>query len=306
MHEGKRFVRERKTRFVRIAALFLPLACAMLLLSETVFAQNTYVITDGNRVLVHTTFATDPEDVLDEAGLELGQEDTYTTERGDGVSEIRIQRGQIAREDAGVSTVYTMETYTQSIPHEITYCSDASLPAGSQKVLTKGEDGQMRCTASVAYENGEEVSRTVMRQTVIQQPVNELIAIGTGTETAASGDAPDVPVIGDGMIVTPTGEVLTYTDVIEVLATAYHCEGYTGTTATGTVARVGAIAVDPDLIPYGTRMYIVSTDGEYVYGVATAEDCGSAIIDHRIDLYYDTEAECLQFGARTCMVYILG
>lgn len=303
MQVGKQFIRERKTRFVRCAALMIVLFCALLPLSQTVFAQNTYVITDGTQVLVHTTSATDPAAVLGEAGLELGEEDTYITQYGDGVSEILIQRSQPERKPA---EVYTMETYTDSIPHQITYCSDASLPAGSQKVLTEGEDGQMRCTASVLYENGKEISRTVLSQTVIQQPVDALIAIGTGMEAAASGDAPDAPVIGDGTIVTTTGDVLTYTDVIHVLATAYTCNGYTGTTATGTVARVGAIAVDPKLIPYGTRMYIVSDDGKYIYGVATAEDCGGAIIGKRIDLYYDTEAECWQFGARNCTVYILG
>ena len=81
-----------------------------------------------------------------------------------------------------------------------------------------------------------------------------------------------------------------------------------GTTATGTRARVGAIAVDPEVFPYGTRFYIVTKDGEYVYGVATAEDCGSKqfIYGTRLDLYFDTKRECVQFGARSCDVYVLG
>ena len=60
------------------------------------------------------------------------------------------------------------------------------------------------------------------------------------------------------------------------------------------------------MIPYGTRMYIVSNDGRYVYGIATAEDCGSAIKGNRIDLYFDTVAECDRFGIRNCQVYFLG
>ena len=105
-------------------------------------------------------------------------------------------------------------------------------------------------------------------------------------------------------ITLPTGEILTYDRVISSLATAY-CDK--GKTATGTQARVGAIAVDPKYIPYGTRMFIMSKDGEYVYGIATAEDCGSKqfIYGTRIDLHYDTRAECRQFGARMCWVYFL-
>ena len=78
-----------------------------------------------------------------------------------------------------------------------------------------------------------------------------------------------------------------------------------GITATGTQARVGAIAVDPKVIPYGTRMFIVSEDGKYIYGEATAEDCGGLIKGNRIDLYFDTLRECNTFGVRMCQVYFL-
>ena len=93
-----------------------------------------------------------------------------------------------------------------------------------------------------------------------------------------------------------------------MLATAYSLDGWPesdGITATGTQARYGEIAVDPEVIPLGTRMYIVSEDGQVVYGIATAEDTGSLILGHRIDLYYDTYEECMRFGARNCIVYIL-
>ena len=111
--------------------------------------------------------------------------------------------------------------------------------------------------------------------------------------------------IGNGLIILPTGDVLTYRNEITSLATAY-CDK--GKTATGTQARVGAIAVDPEVFPYGTRFYIQTRDGEYIYGIATAEDCGSKefIYGSRLDLYFDTRRECIQFGARSCDVYILG
>ena len=70
MHKIKRLALERKVLFIRVAAILLPLAIALLLLSQTAFAQTTYVITDGSRVLVHTTSATDPEDVLGEAYID--------------------------------------------------------------------------------------------------------------------------------------------------------------------------------------------------------------------------------------------
>ena len=93
MQERKTTSRKRKTSVIRMAVLAIPLAL-LLLLSQTAFAQNTYVITDGDRIFVHTSSATDPAAVLDEAGLALGADDTYTTQAGAGVSEITVQRGQ--------------------------------------------------------------------------------------------------------------------------------------------------------------------------------------------------------------------
>ena len=116
------------------------------------------------------------------------------------------------------------------------------------------------------------------------------------------------PIIEDGMIITPNGEVLTYTHSKVMKATAYNNQdpGCTIYTAIGTLCRVGAIAVDPTVIPYGTRMYIVSNDGKYIYGIAVAEDCGKSIKGDRIDLYFDTTDECWEFGIRNCTVYFLG
>jgi len=166
---------------------------------------------------------------------------------------------------------------------------------------------------------------------VISQPVNALIAIGTGvempdyppetmptepptqapTKPAPTPEAPPVekmPIIGENTITTPEGEVLTYTKAEQFVATAYHNSdpGCTIWTSTGTLCRVGAIAVDPKVIPYGTRMYIVTNDGKYIYGIATAEDCGSSIKGNRVDLYYNSVAECNRFGIRDCTIYFLG
>ena len=52
-------------------------------------------------------------------------------------------------------------------------------------------------------------------------------------------------------------------------------------------------------------MYIVSNDGQYVYGYCVAEDTGGLIKGYKIDLYFDTVDECWEFGVRTCTVYVL-
>lgn len=194
------------------------------------------------------------------------------------------------------------QIYTVTMPCETVYCSDPALPAGVQRVLIQGQNGELLRHADVTYTNGQETGRDITSEEVLIQPVSTLVAVGTGLKQVEADEA--LPVIRDGLIYLPTGEVLTYSKVISSLATAY-CDK--GKTATGTQARVGAIAVDPEVIPYGTRMFILTKDGEYIYGIATAEDCGSKkfIYGTRIDLHYDTEYECRQFGARMCWVYFL-
>ena len=77
-------------------------------------------------------------------------------------------------------------------------------------------------------------------------------------------------------------------------ATAYTWTG--NRTASGTWPAVGTVAVDPQVIPLGTELYIEG------YGPAVAADTGGAIQGQIIDLYMNTEAECWEFGRRNVRV----
>lgn len=338
--------------------LRIPVVAGICVLALFVFirlsasASTTYYITDNGRISRLTTSSTDPEDILEEAGLELGIDDTYTMSESGFYPEIVVQRiqnitidngGQILRtgsygetvgqllqrhnlilgendtvsEDLGTMTYdgmeltisrrsYETESYARTLGYEVIRQEDPNLPEGLEKILTAGSDGEVLVTERVTYVNGSETERTLISETVSKPAVDQLVVVGT----ASAADSEGKLSIGDGVIVTPEGDVLTYTDRRTMVATAYTCEatGGVGITATGTPARVGAIAVDPKVIPYGTRMFILTQDGYAIYGIATAEDTGHPdfICGNRIDLYYDTEAECVQFGVRKCDVYILG
>ena len=199
------------------------------------------------------------------------------------------------------SVTERIEEYTVALEPEVIRCWDPALPGGQERVLREGRAGELLRRARVTYVDGKETSRLELEERVHIPPVSRVVAVGCADQPAPKSRE---LIIGDGRISLPTGEVLTYSKVITSLATAY-CDK--GLTATGTQARVGAIAVDPEVIPYGTRMFIISKDGQYIYGIATAEDCGSKdhIYDTRIDLHFDTYKECREFGARYCRVYFL-
>lgn len=366
----KKFIGSRARRVIVIVTM---IALIVGMFSLTAFAQNSYIITDGDAVTVHKSYSDDPDVVLDEVGIELSEEDTYTATYTDGVGRIDIQRMQMVtviyrgepfvvgtygetvasllgrmdialasgdalscEQDASTYDGMVVELvhremevleYDEALPYRTNYFEDPELAPGEELELIAGVDGTVHKKVQVVYEDGVEVSRTVLDEVVICEAVTRLVICGPDREITAQPDEPDhrvaypdymydrdpntpasvgqTDVIGDGVITTSNGVTYRFSRTMTCLATAYSCEGYVGTTATGTVARVGAIAVDPRVIPLGTKMYVVSTDGEYVYGYCTAEDTGGLIKGYRLDLYFDTIEECYGFGARDCIVYIL-
>ena len=334
--------------YITLLSVVLVLSLSAIV-TQTVFA-NTYVITDGDKTVTVTTFETDPAQVLDQAGVPLEENDTYTTEALEGGAAITVTRAgrvtvhyhgqtavaasrgetagqllqrlglEVTGEDAvshgleeetfdgmvlTVNRIVTSrEVFSSAIPHETRYVEDENIPAGTEAVLIPGQDGELLRTADVTYVNGTETCRSIVAETKVRNAVTEVVAVGTG-ETPAEAD---MPVIGDGYIRLPTGETLTYThsDTVEATAYTHTDEGCDLITATGTTVRWGTVAVDPSRIPYGTRMFVIANDGSYVYGIATAEDCGGDIKGDRMDLYFPTYEECIQFGRRVCTIYYLG
>ena len=344
-------VLKKRSLVIRTMAVLVAVTCMFTVLAQTVFAQNTYVINDGDQTVVHTTYASNPARVLSEAGFALDEDDFYTTAATEGGAEITVQRAlKVTVNNCGESvevnsygetliellnrigvptggeysvsaelktpvydgmqvevtrTVHNTETYVVEVPYEHSTYEDPTLPAGEEKLIVEGVNGQTQYTAKVVYANAQEQSRTIVEETVLEAAVNQVVAIGTGKNVGGKNTQ---PIIGNGVIVLPTGEVLTYTSTDQYEATAYtHTDaGCNMTTATGTTVRVGTVAVDPTVIPYGTRMFIVCNDGSYIYGLGTAEDCGGAIKGKRLDLYFPTDPECWAFGRRACTVYFLG
>lgn len=389
----------------RVLAALIILALSAGPLTLSVFAKNTYIITDGDNVTVHTSYSSDPDRILTEAGYELGEEDTYTTSCTDGVNQITINRIQMVTvihqgtqtvvgsygETAGsllkrmgitlgendrlscdedtmtfdgmqleiINVQVKTISYDEAVPFDTITYESASLSGDTQKILTAGSDGVTHYTAEVTYENGAEVSRRILSSAVKTPMVSEVVLCSTGHSTkvqegasgthtsfletvhdsdaslSASGSSSSAGSSSGasyssssssgssssgssssegthswdgyaGTFTAASGDTVPYTKVLTCSATAYSCEGYTGYTYSGTVARVGAIAVDPSVIPLGSRLYIVTNDGYCIYGYCVAEDIGGGIKGNKVDLYFNTFAECYAFGRRTCTVYVLG
>lgn len=170
----------------------------------------------------------------------------------------------------------TVETITpQTIRQD-----DASMDAGQSKVLTAGVAGERVITNKITYKDGVPINKQELARVVTKQAVNEVLAVGT-RRTISRG-----------------GSTYSYSKVVSMKATAYTHTG--NRTASGVYPTVGyTVAVDPNVIPLGTMLYVEG------YGYARAEDTGGLIKGNRIDVFLNTESECVNWGVRTVRVYVL-
>lgn len=230
-------------------------------------------------------------DALQQEGIALGAQDFPTPGPDTAVAEgMKI----------GVSRVsYRDVTSTQTIAYATVTKKDSSMMAGTQAVQTQGRNGSKNIVTRQKILNGKVVQSSVIKTAVTKQAVSKVVVIGT-----EAPDSNSAVVCTDGTLYDSNGNSVSYRKMISGRCTAY-CTGQW--TASGMHAQYGRVAVDPNIIPYGTQLYICSPDGRTVYGYAVAADTGGAAMSGRIvaDLFYSSYDECADFGARTMNVYVL-
>lgn len=211
---------------------------------------------------------------------------------------------------------------TEPAAYETIRRPNPKMKKGEEKVVQEGKDGVRASVYEVTWSNGKEISRQFVEE-LESTAQNKIIEYGTYVKPAAPAPAPTASKVdskqnihspiakveknadGSGKLILTTGEVLPFSGVKSMKATAYTAghDGVGTRTATGTHVRRGTVAVDKRVVPLGTRMYIVTADGSYVYGLSVAEDTG--YVGNNLDLYHDTYQQCIQFGRRGVTVYFL-
>ncbi len=270
---------------------------------ESNITQDTdIVITRGRAVTVKTKDGeqivsitkANAKEALVEAGLAVGNMDEVKTEG----NTIEL-----------ISVTETQEEATETVPFETEYIDDSTMPSGETEVKTEGIDGVRTIVHKVTYKDGIEINREEISNEITEAPTNRVIAKGSkavapGKTVATASAAPS------GVDTGSTIAGHKYTKKITMTATAYSTHpsengGYT-VSAMGNQLGHGIVAVDPSIVPLGSKVYVEASDGSWVYGVASAEDTGGSIKGNKIDLCYEgTVAEVNQFGRRSCVVYVL-
>ena len=243
----------------------------------TISSPKSYHIKDGNKTIIAEANGYTVADVLENLNIKLNKLDR-----------VSLPLDEIAKEGMEIKidrvVVENIENKIE-IPFETESRENKDMFEGDKNVITKGEVGQKTESLKNTFVNGVLETTEVLKSEITKDPVKEVVEVGTKKAAAA-----------------PNGK--NAKRVIVMQATAYDPSAGSKT-AMGTRARVGAVAVDPRVIPLGSKLYIESMDGFASYGYATAEDTGGAIKGNRIDLFYNSNAEANRFGRRNVKVYVL-
>lgn len=260
-------------------------------LMQVLRAYTVPVTADGQTRDVITTGATAAE-LLAQLGLTYDDNDILTPAADETVTEgssLTLQRVEYVDYTEDV----VIPSQRQEVPTSLFYRDH-----DETMMLQEGSDGLDAVTWRDVYIDGtwtekqelDRVTQVGMVPTVVkvygeQAPVSSFVG----------------PEIVDG--VPSEGVVETYTGQ---RSTGYSASS-TAKGASGQRLTYGTVAVNPNIIPYGTLMYITSDDGSFVYGYAYAADTGTAMMEGHafVDLYYQTYQESVESAVVPVTVYII-
>ena len=244
------------------------------------------------------------KDALDHAKIKLGKDDTVSKSLASKVKnnqKIKVNR-----------ITYKKTVKTETVKYKTVTKKTKSLYEGQKTVKTKGKNGTKKVTYTARVVNGKAHTEVVTSTKVTKKAQNKVVLVGTkhrnyamyeynptSYKTKSSG--------GIGTVTDHNGKTVAYKQVISGPATAYYASAGAHTSVGDTV-HIGGVAVNPSIIPYGSKLYIESPDGSFVYGYAVANDTGGFCYNGSgtvCDLFYSSYDACCQFGRRDVNIYVL-
>ncbi len=224
-----------------------------------------FKVTADGRTKQYKSLANTVEEALIDVNIEVGDKDIVEPEP----DAILTKDMEVVVKRVEIETA----TVEEKTPFKTVTKNDDSLDEGTSKVVTKGVKGTDKVTYEITYIDGKEKSRKEIKRETVEKAVDKVVA--NGTRISYNGQS--------------------YSRKLVVKAYAYTGGGRT---AMGTAARVGEIAVDPSVIPLGSNVYIEGV------GARRAEDTGGNIKGNTIDIYMNTQSQCISWGARYVTIYI--
>lgn len=276
----------------------------MLGVGHSIIKKDVTLVVDGKESTV-STYKSNVEEFLRENNVKYDKDDI-----------INLSLDKKLEDDLKVEVTDVREEIQREykkIPFDVQIVEDENLLKGKTEIKTEGKEGENELVYKVIFHNGKQVKRNFVKEKLVTRPVDKVIKKGTKVEikeeakekvAISRGESTRNLVKKDNSDKTQKRKVVSKSrsnisgKKITVQATAYTGHSIT---STGTIPKWGTIAVDPSVIPYGTRVYIPQLNKTFI-----AEDCGGAIKGNKIDIFMNDEGSVYNWGRKTIDVYIVG
>ena len=261
----------RKIKSIMLSGL---LSMGIVTANYIIFNKEVVLVVDGQEIEVNS-FQPNVQGVLEENKIDYDSNDIISEDLDTSLKNgMKIEVKQIEKK---------LITETEQIPYDTVIKKDSTLLKGKTNILQKGKNGTKELIYEVVYQDGKLISKTLVDENIVKKSKDKIIKKGTKkNKTNNKKNDSNKNSLGKKMVVS---------------ATAYSSGNIT---ATGTKPRWGTIAVDPNVIPYGTKVYIPQFDKYFI-----AEDCGGGIKGNKIDIFMNSESQCNSWGKRTIDIYIV-
>jgi uncharacterized protein YabE (DUF348 family) len=251
------------------------------------------IVADG-KVMELKTYKNTVGEVLENSPLKLEPKDklNHLTPGDKIISNMEIRIIRVKEEQVKEKIQIPFKTVTNE---------NNKMDVGAVQVVKQGKMGLREKVYNIVLEDGKEVARSLLKEYTVLEPVTRIMEHGTVLSHK-----------------TARGEVIRYSKVLNVRASAYSLsfedtgkrsgDKYFGITATGmdiTKIKKGVIAVDPRVIPLGSKVYVEISGKTPDYGFAIASDIGGGIKRDKIDLFFSDTSITENWGSKKAKVYIL-
>ncbi|WP_249292276.1 G5 and 3D domain-containing protein [Metabacillus flavus] len=204
-------------------------------------------------------------------------------------------------------TVKRVEKVTDVVEEPLDFAvvkkNDSNLERGKQNVVEEGEKGSKKVHFAVVKENGKVISRRLVKEETVKESKDRIIAIGTKARKASPATVSKPASSAPRAIASRNNDSVSKEMYVTSTAYTASCSGCSGRTATGVNLKANpnakVIAVDPDVIPLGTKVYVEG------YGYAVAADTGSAINGNKIDVFFPDQSSAIKWGSKRVKIKIL-
>lgn len=241
---------------------------------------------DSTKLTTYTT-PTTIATILDLLDVSVGKYDVISPEPNtfiDDNTSISIQRID-----------YATVVSTQEVVAEVIYTPTPNLADGVTRLLKQGNNGLIQTEHLEKYVEGVLTNNDlVSSKTIIEATPYEYL-IGDSSHIPSEIEAPE------DFELDENGNPVNYLYKVTGKATAYSALGKP------TSLTPGCVAMDLSMFPRGSKVYIKTEDGSYVYGYSRVADTGTSLVEGTVlvDVFFDSYLESCLFGAKIVDVYVI-